>query len=104
MVVLKRDNGSVIDIYNGRKDKLFTPTGIVATEADTILITIAGDHTLHILNSSGKLISYFNVRDVGIELPFSISFLANGHFYIGGTTLKDSCNKAKLYEFDHFEI
>lgn len=106
LVVMKEDDGSVVDIYNGREGYWFVPRGIVATEADNIIISDCGDPevSFHILNNYGKLISYYNTRDIGIELPFSMTFHANGHFYIGGTTIKFSGNKAELFELDFSEI
>ncbi|XP_071132941.1 uncharacterized protein [Mytilus edulis] len=106
LVILKRDDGSVIDIYNGREGKNFVPRGILATEADNIIITDTDDPeiSLHILDNCGKLISYYNTRDIGIECPFSMTFSANGHLYIGGTTSEGSGNKAELFEIDLFEI
>ncbi|CAC5424122.1 unnamed protein product [Mytilus coruscus] len=105
LVVLNRDDESVIDIYNGRKGQDFVPRAIMATEADNIIITDCDDPdaSLHIFNNSGKLISYYNTRDIGIEQPFSMTFSATGHIYIGGTTLSDSSEKAQLFEINLIE-
>ncbi|XP_052068128.1 uncharacterized protein LOC127707569 [Mytilus californianus] len=105
LVVLNRDDGNIIDIYYGREGEDFVPRGIMATESDTIIITDCNDPdvSLHIFNISGKLISHYNTRDIGIEQPFSITFSATGHFYIGGTTLRDSGEKAELFEIDLIE-
>lgn len=59
--------------------------------------------SLHIFNNSGKLISYYNTRDIGIGKPFSMTFAANGHFYIGGSTIKNSVEKAELFETNLIE-
>lgn len=106
LVVLNRDDGSVIDIYNGRKWEDFIPRDIVETEADNIIITDCDDPelSLHILDNSGKLMSYYNTRNIGIALPFSMTDSANGQFYLGATTRRNSGEKAKLFEIDVIEI
>ncbi|VDH94041.1 Hypothetical predicted protein [Mytilus galloprovincialis] len=105
LVVLNREDGSVIDIYNGRGKRNFVPRGIVATKADNVIITDCDDPevSLHILNNFGKLMSYYNTRDIGIQNPFSMTFSATGKFYIGGTTWRDSGEKAQLFEIDMIE-
>ncbi|XP_071132938.1 uncharacterized protein [Mytilus edulis] len=105
LVVLNREDGSVIDIYNGRGKRNFVPRGIVATKADNVIITDCDDPevSLHILNNSGKLMSYYNTRDIGIQNPFSMTFSATGKFYIRGTTWRDSGEKAQLFEIDMIE-
>lgn len=105
LVVLNREDGSVIDIYNGRGKRNFVPRGIVSTKADNVIITDCDDPevSLHILNNSGKLMSYYNTRDIGIQNPFSMTFSATGIFYIGGTTRRDSGEKAQLFEIDMIE-
>lgn len=106
LVVIKRDDGSVIDIYNGQAGHSFVPRGIVATESDNIIISDSDDPEVmfHILNNSGKLIFHYSTKHIGIESPFSMTFSTNGHFYIGETTKANSSDKANLYEVDFLLI
>ncbi|VDH94040.1 Hypothetical predicted protein [Mytilus galloprovincialis] len=106
LVVLKRDDGSVIDMYNGREKQVFIPRGIVATQADNIIISDCDDPevSLHILDNSGNLLTYYDTRDIGIELPFSLTVSSIGLFYIGGTIITNSGKRAELFEISFDEM
>ncbi|XP_071132939.1 uncharacterized protein [Mytilus edulis] len=106
LVVLKRDDGSVINMYNGREKQVFIPRGIVATQADNIIISDCDDPevSLHILDNSGNLLTYYDTRDIGIELPFSLTVSSIGLFYIGGTIITNSGKRAELFEISFDEM
>lgn len=106
LVVLKRDDGSVINMYNGREKQVFISRGIVATQADNIIISDCDDPevSLHILDNSGNLLTYYDTRDIGIELPFSLTVSSIGLFYIGGTIITNSGKRAELFEISFDEM
>lgn len=101
-VVVLNSRGGVENIYNGYPEVEayeFEPRGIVVTETGNILVSATAlTVKLHILDSSGQPLAYFDTERRGIEMPFSLVFTTSGKFYIGGTTFTESTDTADLYE------
>ncbi|VDI34490.1 Hypothetical predicted protein [Mytilus galloprovincialis] len=97
----------IINTYCGSpaintEDTPFTPTNLTTTPADNVIVVDTDNFALHILNSSGNLITYISTKDKGIaELPFSIGYTMAGQFrilYIG--TFAAAGDKGKLYKLN----
>ncbi|CAG2191701.1 unnamed protein product [Mytilus edulis] len=105
-VVVLGEKGEYKQIYTGHyrlnkgRMKRFSPTDLFTTPADNIVITDFHTSLLHVLNCGGNLIGYYNLYDIGIIYPFSISLSTKGHMYIGCLTETDGPEtlKAKVYE------
>lgn len=83
--------------------KQFTPTDLLATPADNIVITDFFTGMLHILNCEAKFIGYYNLYDIGIIYPCSLALSTEGCIYIGCSTETDGPEtlKANVYEVEY---
>ncbi|XP_071177826.1 uncharacterized protein [Mytilus edulis] len=98
----------IINTYSGHpvintEDTPFTPTGLTTTPADNVIVVDCHNYVLHILNSSGQLITYISTMDKWItQFPCSIGHTMVGQFcilYIGtGTT--ENKDTGKLYKLN----
>ncbi|XP_063435863.1 uncharacterized protein LOC134716785 [Mytilus trossulus] len=102
-VVVFEPGGEIINSYNGHqkinKLKSFKPNRIVTTKSDNVLVSEMNTNSLHILDSTGNLVSWYNTKDIGILHPVSLSFTQTGQLFIAcgaeeGHTTKD----AKIYK------
>lgn len=96
-------NGEVLNIYDGNdrintSDDEFNPTDMVITPPNNLIVADSKNHYLHVLNSSGKLLTYFNTKDIGILFPRSMSFSKNEHLFISGSTEEENSKKTILFE------
>ncbi|CAC5378221.1 unnamed protein product [Mytilus coruscus] len=87
-VVVLSPGGDILGTYTGHPDvntgkKPFTPVGILATHSDNIVVTDMNNHLLHILTDQGQIITYYNLRDMGIIFPYSLALSLSGTIYIG---------------------
>ncbi|VDI08902.1 Hypothetical predicted protein [Mytilus galloprovincialis] len=107
VVMLGKDD--MINTYSGHpvintEDKPFTPTGLTTTPADNAIVADAENYALHILNSSGNLITYISTKDKGIlQNPYSIGHTMAGHFfmlYLGTSCQLGSIDNGKLYKLN----
>lgn len=93
-----------INIYYGipvinTKDRPFTPFDITTTPADNVIVVDINTSTLHILNSSGQLLTYISTEEKEIPIPCSIGITMAGPFcmlYVGTTSI----NNSKLYKLN----
>lgn len=101
--------GDFINTYSGHpdintEDRPFTPSDLTTTPADNVIIVDSNSSTLHILNTSGELITYISTKDTGIvENPFCIGLAMAGHFcmlYIGTMNEEGNTGKVKLYKLN----
>ncbi|XP_052082404.1 uncharacterized protein LOC127720032 [Mytilus californianus] len=104
-VVVLSPEGDILGIYTGHSDvntnnNPFTPVGILTTPSDNIVVTDLNNHLLHILTNQGQIITYYNLRDMGILHPYSLALSTSGTIYIGCVNAPGSktTTKAKLYE------
>ncbi|CAC5404333.1 unnamed protein product [Mytilus coruscus] len=102
-VVVLVKGSDMIHSYNGdpkiNKHKSFKPQRIVTTSRDNVMVTDLDTEIIHILNSNGCLISWYNTKDIGILHPFSLALTPTGQVYIGCTRQAGSTAKeAKIYE------
>ncbi|XP_076085845.1 uncharacterized protein LOC143056611 [Mytilus galloprovincialis] len=99
-VVLLGQGGVVRSFYKGNteinKKEPFKPADIAKTPRDNVIVVDIVTSTLHILNNSGKLITYIKTTDVGIEPPLSLAFTLTGHLYIGRASKNQTTKEAKL--------
>ncbi|CAC5406959.1 unnamed protein product [Mytilus coruscus] len=96
-------NGEVLNIYAGNdrintSDNEFNPTDMVITPPNNLIVADSKNHYLHVLDSSGKLLTYFNTKDIGILLPRSMSFSKNEHLLISGSNEEGNSKKTILFE------
>lgn len=97
---------TIINTYSGNsvintEFKPFTPISLATTPTDNVIIADIDSNVLHILNSSGELITYINTFEKGIDGPHSICLAMAGQFcilYIGTSTNIGSKDKSKLYK------
>ena len=78
----------------------FIPQHVITTPADNIIVTDVYTETLHILNNIGKVMTYYDITNIGIK-PYSLAITMTGQFstlYIGCTTDEGSTENAKLYK------
>ncbi|XP_052101129.1 E3 ubiquitin-protein ligase TRIM9-like [Mytilus californianus] len=102
-VVVLGHGGGIINSYTGHtdvnKDIPFIPVKIVATPRDNVIVVDMNSNYLHILTNAGQLLTFYNIKDIGIILPFSLAFTPTGQLFIGCTKPKGATTKeAKLYE------
>ncbi|XP_071145453.1 uncharacterized protein [Mytilus edulis] len=110
-VVVLSPGGDVLGTYTGHPDvntreKLFKPHGILTTPSDNIVVTDVNYHLLHLLTDQGQSITYYNLSDMGILGPHSLSLSTSGTIYIGCVSKAGSpeTTKAKLYELEYSGI
>lgn len=106
-IVVLGQNGNLINIYAGHEDvnndKKFKPVDIATTPRDNIIVVEMNTHTLHILNNTGHLITYFKTNAIGILGPISLTFTHAGQMYLGCTRKISSMNReAKLYKVNMY--
>ncbi|XP_071151199.1 uncharacterized protein [Mytilus edulis] len=101
--------GDFINTYSGHPDintenRPFSPSDLTTTPADNVIIVDDYSRSLHILNTSGELITHISTKDTGIvENPFCIGLAMAGHFcmlYIGTLTEQGNTEKVKLYKLN----
>ncbi|CAC5408260.1 unnamed protein product [Mytilus coruscus] len=103
-VIVLGQTAGVIQIYNGHPDvnsqsKPFTPTGILTTPADNVVVADSACNTLHILNCDGKFMTYIRTDGIGIRYPYSLAMSRPGHFIIGCASTGSM--KANLYQLQY---
>ncbi|XP_071133011.1 uncharacterized protein [Mytilus edulis] len=108
-VVVLRPEGT-INTYSGHsaintQDTEFSPTDLTTTPSDKVIVVDLASSTLHILNSSGNLITYISTTDKQriVQNPCTIGLAMVGQFcmiYLGTTTKEDSKEKGKLYKLN----
>ncbi|VDI06354.1 Hypothetical predicted protein [Mytilus galloprovincialis] len=87
----------LIDTFQSDNVK-FYPRNVAITSTDMILVTDSLNHAIHILNPAGKVIVYKDVRSLGKELPWSLSFDNSDVLWIGcNTIIGDETKKAKIH-------
>lgn len=109
-VVMLQQTRSNVQIYDGHPDinsanKPFDPQDILTSPEDNIIVTDRNNHTLHILDHDGVIITYIKTDDVGIREPSSLTLSEPGYFYIGCEFYMKAANyehvNAKLYEVQY---
>lgn len=98
-------NEDTINTYCGHsftntEDNPFNPYDLTTTPSDYVIVLDLED-TLHILNSSGQLMTYINTEDKGLSLPCSMGLAMEDQsciLYIG--TFEDEGKDAKIYKFN----
>ncbi|CAC5363860.1 unnamed protein product [Mytilus coruscus] len=102
-VVVLEQGGDIINEYTGHSDihtdQPFNPRDIVATPKDNVVVKGQNYSFLYILNNQGYLVTYYNIKNIGIIHPFSLAFNTSGQLCIGCSRAAGSNTKeAKLYE------
>ncbi|XP_071131494.1 uncharacterized protein [Mytilus edulis] len=96
-------SSDVLNVYTGcgqdinTEDKPFKPVSITTTPSDKVIVIEHYNH-LHILDSSGNLLFYYNTMDIGIQSPYCLFFTSPTTFYLGCSLPLKSTTNAKLYE------
>ncbi|VDH93701.1 Hypothetical predicted protein [Mytilus galloprovincialis] len=101
LVALER-SGVVKFIYEGHSSvntsqTPFNPMGIVITKTDIIIICDKSNNCLYALNTKGELIGLQNLKDLRVELPYSLCLDSEGFLLIGCNTWADEANNAKIH-------
>ncbi|CAC5394721.1 unnamed protein product [Mytilus coruscus] len=78
----------------------FKPVCVITTPSDNIIVSNIDSGILFFLNSSGNLMSWYDINKVGIFNPICFCINESGHTYIGCFTYEDSSDNAKIYEVD----
>ncbi|XP_076105023.1 uncharacterized protein LOC143073393 [Mytilus galloprovincialis] len=102
-VVVLGQGGDIINIYTGdkeiNKDIPFTPTDIVTTPRDNVIVADPGTSTLHILNNAGLLMTCNKTSHINIISPWSLALTPTGQLYIGCLSSEGNTTKnAKIYD------
>ncbi|XP_071145388.1 uncharacterized protein [Mytilus edulis] len=109
-VVVLSPGGDILGTYTGHPDvntkkKPFKAFEILTTPSDNIVVTDTENHLLHILSDQGQIITYYNLSDMGILRPHSLTLSSTGTIVIGCLEKKAffviSDKKAKLYELEY---
>ncbi|XP_063447045.1 uncharacterized protein LOC134726568 [Mytilus trossulus] len=110
-VVVLSPGGDILGTYTGHPDvnteeKPFKHRGILTTPFDNIVVTETNNHLLHLLTDQGQSITYYNLGDMGILGPNSLTLSTTGTIYIGCANLIGSpdTTKAKIYELEYSGI
>ncbi|CAC5355596.1 MYH [Mytilus coruscus] len=104
-VVVLGQEGHIINEYTAHltinKGESFKPVDTVTTPSDNVVVIDMATKSFHILNDNGHLISYFNLKEIGINFPGSLAFNTTGQLYIGcGRAAGSQTKEAKLYEIN----
>lgn len=73
-------------VYNGEGNKgqnKFYPTGLAVTSTDMILVADCCNHAIHVLDITGQVIVCRQVKNLGIEFPFSLDIDFDGLVWVG---------------------
>ncbi|VDH90242.1 Hypothetical predicted protein [Mytilus galloprovincialis] len=94
--------GELNFIYAGHEDinsafNPFSPTDIIVTQSNSILVTDKNSNALHLLNLNGETIAFQNTKNHGIELPVSLCFDSEGFLLIGCNVYKKDTDNAKMH-------
>lgn len=113
VVVLKDDEGT-LNTYTGhpyihKEGTLFNSLDIKTTPCNNTIICDYATSTLHLLNSSGDFLTYFDTKAIGVIDLCSITFSKSGTLYIGTTPENHrqkapKTGKAKLFELEFNKI
>ena len=80
----------------------FDPRELVTTPLDNVIVADCSNHTLHVLNNTGNLLTLINTKDIGIECPYSLACTTEGELSV----LYVGCNSwlTKTMEHNLFKI
>lgn len=107
--VVMLGKGDAINYYTGHPSinslNTFDPESVITTPMDHVIVADYNNHTLHILDNTGHLLTTYNTKDVGIKYPRSLAITMEGNFavlYIGGYTgsYEDSSDTGRLYKMN----
>lgn len=103
-IVILNQEGLLQNVYMGppkinRDANPFKPSNILSLPSDNFIITDPTNHYLHILNTQGNILAFYNLVPIGIEFPYSMTFF--GHLFIGGATIENE-EKVEVYKIDNF--
>ncbi|XP_063404732.1 uncharacterized protein LOC134688192 [Mytilus trossulus] len=100
--------GDVINNYTGppsiKSQRRFNPRSVITTPMDHVIVADCFNHSLHILDNTGHLLTTYNTKDIGIEYPRSLTITMEGPFavlYIGCRntgSCEDSSDTGQLYK------
>ena len=99
---------NIENIYEGHpiinsKDKPLTPSKLVTTPYDNVLVSDQDNHYLHLLDNMGSLLTYFDMSKLDISFPCCMAFDENGTLYIGCNPGDTSKGNGKLYMLQYSE-
>ena len=102
-VVILNEDGDVLNIFKGSPEvntetEPFEPIRAVTTPSDNIVISSLNNEILFFLNSSGNLIRWFDMEEIGIFNILSFCISESGRIFIGCGTPEGSSDNAKIYE------
>ncbi|XP_052087144.1 uncharacterized protein LOC127724251 [Mytilus californianus] len=102
-VIILSEDGDVMNIFNGHPeentDKIpFRPIRAITTPSDNIVVSNQNNDFLFVLNSSGNLIRWCDMKKIGLFNIFSLCISESGRIFIGCATHKGSSDNAKIYE------
>lgn len=104
-------SGKIKNIYGGHHsvnsdENQFRPRDILSLPSNNFLVTERQNPVLHILNSEGESITFFNTLLLGIQIPYSICF-SEQYLFIGSnpsSNPNENCKeKVKIYKLKNFE-
>ncbi|XP_052070964.1 uncharacterized protein LOC127709452 [Mytilus californianus] len=103
-IIVLNQEGFLKNVYMGHPkinsdDNPFKPSDILSLPSDNFIIADPTNHYLHILNSQGNILTFYNLVEIGIEFPYSMTFL--GYLFIGGATIENEEN-VEVYKIDNF--
>lgn len=82
----------------------FSPKSIVATPLDNVIVADDINHTLHILDHNGQLLTTYNTKDIRILFPTTLAITMEGPFavlYLGCHTILGTSNSGMLYKINY---
>ena len=102
-VIIPSEDGYVINTFNGhpelKTDKIpFKPRRVITTPSDSIVVSNKNNDILFFLNSSGNLIRWCDMNEIGIFDINSFCISKSGRIFIGCGTREGSSDHAIIYE------
>ncbi|CAC5386823.1 unnamed protein product [Mytilus coruscus] len=103
-------SGNIKNIYGGHHsvnsyENQFRPRDILSLPLNNFLVT-ERLNVLHILNSEGESLTFYNTLSLGIHLPYSMCFSGQYLFISSNPSSNQNENckdKAKIYKLENFE-
>ncbi|CAC5386328.1 unnamed protein product [Mytilus coruscus] len=94
-------NTDIISIYGGHstvnsEESRFSPSSIVSTPKDNVIVADCDNDTLHILNKTGHLLTTYNTMDTEILFPEHLAITSEGSFIVLFMTKHGSGNLYKM--------
>lgn len=82
-VVVFSNNHNIINVYKGHstvhsEESRFSPSSLVTTPKDNVIVADCNTHSLQILNNTGDLLTTLLIKDMGMSEPNNLAITTEG--------------------------